>query len=204
MNDRPHSSAERRKPRGTPWWRWLITLALGGMVLIAGLYYLASAGRGFDPRLLPISTERFFPAYAPGGGPGHRDISPFTAADQALNEQQLEFVRALARRHVGTELRGDSGDLRILQALIDQGIVRPDQTFELQALGVALGEVFRSRFGLTWVTFRDESGRSRAMQFRHSDNLIFPTTMISRRIEAGAPVDVARIFEEVSAELARL
>jgi hypothetical protein len=112
-------------------------------------------------------------------------------------QEQRELVRELARRHVGSPTTGRSlEDLRLIQTIVERADLERDQTWELQALGVALGDVMASQLGLEWIAFQDEYGRSRALRLGDTDVVIFPITMISKRIEAGLPVDVHELWEK--------
>ena len=118
---------------------------------------------------------------------------------------QREFARELARRHVGSPLRGgERDDLRVLQVLIDDRVLRRDETYELQSLGVALGDVMARQLDLDWIIVDDRWGRTRALRFGENDDFFFPTTMISRRYEKNIPVDVRALYREVEAEVERL
>ncbi len=193
----------RTKRRGTVWWRWLITMFLGCSVLVAAYYYFSGTGYRLDAGLFPVSTQGITLDDPPGRTLG-KDIRDFTPADEALNSTQRDIVAQLARRHVGSPLRGgEPDDLRILQRIVDLKVLRRDETRELQALGVALGDVFRKQFALRWVVVRDEYGRSRALQVGDTDNLVFPVTMISKRVEAGLPVDITTIYADVAEALER-
>lgn len=106
-------------------------------------------------------------------------------------------MRELARRHVGSSTTGRSlADLRVIQAIVDSAGLKSDQTFELQALGVALGDVLAAQLGLEWIALQDELGRSRALRFGETDVVLFPVTMISKRVEAGLPVSVEELWEK--------
>ena len=110
--------------------------------------------------------------------------------------RQRELVRELAMRHVGTPLSGGSlEDLRVLQDILDMRLFAPDQVYELQALGVALGDVIAEQLGLSWVLVEDEVGRSRALRYGESGNLLFPVTMISRRLQFEQRFTVLELYE---------
>lgn len=189
-----------RRRRRMPWWRWLVTGALACGVVGATLYYLAVTNtRVGGVPLLPVPQLAEQVARVPP--PGIQSIVPLDEAGRRHNEQQREIVAALARRYVGAEPRGTRADLRILQRIIDTGVLDATRTYELQALGVVLGDVLAEELGLDWVVVRDEYGRSRALRFGDTDNLIFPVTMISKRIEAGLPVDVEALYEKAVAAL---
>ena len=92
-------------------------------------------------------------------------------------------------------------DLRVLQELLDQQILKPDQTYELQALGVALGDVLAEHYGLEWVVVDDDLGRSRALRYGEGEDLVFPITMISKRVEVALRVRVTDLYKKAEAEV---
>jgi hypothetical protein len=132
-------------------------------------------------------------------------VQPLSEGDRRHLERQRGIVEDLARRHVGMIPRGGSlGDLRILQSLIDDRVLQKDQVYELQALGVVLGDVLAEQLDLDWVIVEDQYGRTRALRFGTRDDLFFPVTMISKRYEKGIPVDVDDLYHEVEGDVARL
>jgi hypothetical protein len=179
-------------------------LALGlGLTLVV---YLSASGRSAGPLL----------SLLPGLGPApivldddsfiaqRQRISALTSHDERLLREQRAKVDELARRHVGTPLTGGASpadDLRILQEILDLEVLSRDQTWELQALGVALGDVMAEQLGLTWVVVEDRLGRSRALRFRESQNLVFPVTMISKRVEGNVRFRVRELYDKTSSQV---
>ncbi len=133
-----------------------------------------------------------------------RRVESLSFTERQRLQQQRAFVAELARRHVGTSTRGSLQDLRILQTLVDSERVAPHEIWELQCLGVALGDVMASQLDLDWVMLVDRKGHSRALRYRDTDRLVFPVTMISKRVARGVPVDVRELFEKTAAEIRRL
>lgn len=124
-------------------------------------------------------------------------VEDLSVLDRQYMTQQRSLVQDLAERHLGRSLSGDrERDLETLQALLDDRVVRPDQTRELQAMGVVLGDLLASDLGMHWVVYTDEVGRSRALRLRETDNFLFPITMISRRREAGNETPVQEIYSK--------
>lgn len=114
-------------------------------------------------------------------------------------EKQRAFVHALARRlDLSPTFSGDVTDLQLLQKIVDAKALSPDRTWELQCLGIVLGDVFAKQFDLRWVIVQDEYGRDPALRFMSTSNLVFPLTMISKRVEDGKAVDLHAIYEGVS------
>lgn len=117
--------------------------------------------------------------------------------DQRFMQNQRETVDSLARRYLGERLRGKpEHDIAVLQEILDKRLVERDDRQTLQALGVVLGDLLQESENLEWVIYTDEKGRSRALRVPNTDEVLFPITMISRRVEADAEVDVKAVFEQ--------
>lgn len=132
-------------------------------------------------------------------------VEQLGATDERKSQGQRDLVEALTRRHVGIAPSGGGlGDLQLLQKILDQGVLKKDQSFDLQALGVTLGDVMAKQLGLKWVVVNDEYGRTRALQFGTNEDVFFPITMISRRYEAEIFVDVEALYAKMEVEVERL
>ena len=124
-------------------------------------------------------------------------ISELTRIDRDYLQRQRDAVDDLARRRLGRQLRKDKdNDLQVLQLLLDRRAVDPSDRSTLQAMGVVLGDRLGDELGLHWVIYEDSLGRSRALRYRDSDTLLYPVTMISRRVEVGAEADVDSIYDK--------
>ena len=89
----------------------------------------------------------------------------------------------------------------MLQRLLDEGVVGPEQREELQAMGIVLGDILAAELGMDWVIYEDKLGRSRALRLGETDNYLFPATMISRRREAGNEETVRDIYDRAHAAI---
>ena len=126
-------------------------------------------------------------------------MGELSSVDLEFMAQQRTLLRDLAAARLGRQFNGDQErDLDLLQSLLDKQLVRPDQTRELQAMGVIMGDLLSAEFDLHWVIYEDREGRSRALRYRESDNVIFPITMISRRREVGNQTSVADIYQKAA------
>jgi hypothetical protein len=82
----------------------------------------------------------------------------------------------------------------LLQKIIDENKYSIDDTFELQSLGIAFGDYLVVKFtDFHWIIVRDEYGRDLALHYKNYSIIIFPATMISKRIESGEKVDVKEL-----------
>ena len=124
-------------------------------------------------------------------------IEALRQTDHQFMQSQRQRIDDLARSRLGKQLNGSrENDLAILQKLLDQGLVRPEQTLELQAMGVVLGDLLAREPNMEWVVYRDAKGRSRALQMGDAEYFLFPITMIARRAEVGAQIDVNAIYDK--------
>ncbi len=124
------------------------------------------------------------------------DLEPIDLQYMAIQRSKLEDI---ARRDLGNSFNGDTDhDLALLQTLLDRRLIRGNQTAELQAMGIVLGDLLARDLDMHWVVYEDKLGRSRALRYRDSDNYLFPVTMISRRREAGNETPVSEIYRKAS------
>jgi hypothetical protein len=129
--------------------------------------------------------------------PGEADLA-------RLAEQEATVLRLLKLRYPEAKLNHDEEDLRWLQRLVDERALRPEQTYELQCLGAVLGKVFAARTPLKWVVVEDTFGRNLALQYPNTTVIVFPLTMIAKRVEDGRDVDVVPIFRAVSQQVEKM
>ncbi|TGD72244.1 DUF3806 domain-containing protein [Mangrovimicrobium sediminis] len=129
-------------------------------------------------------------------------IGELSSIDRQYMQRQRDGIAELAAQHFGVRFSGTKdNDLGLLQRLLDEQVVVNQQTRELQAMGVILGDLLAAEYGLHWVIYSDKLGRSHALRYRDSDNYLFPVTMISRRREAGNLTPVADIYARAGAAI---
>jgi len=126
-------------------------------------------------------------------------IEELSKLDLAFMDRQRALLGELAEVELGRRFRGDlEGDLALLQTLLDRRLVRPDQTRELQAMGIVLGDLLSTQYDLHWIVYEDDVGRSRALRLRDTDVVVFPVTMISRRRAVGDNTPVVDIYAQAA------
>ena len=127
-------------------------------------------------------------------------------ADQA----QLTAQRAVVERYLGNDPQNienyatAAGKLGLLRAILEARLFGPTHTYELQCMGVVFGDVFVQVCGWEWSMVQDELGRDPCIRVPTSTIVLYPLTMISKRIEHGEHVDVFALFDEIAAETERL
>src|SRR5436309_3516686 len=106
-------------------------------------------------------------------------FSELSKDDAARLERQRAVVVASAKRYSTTSFTGTTSDLPLLQRLIDDKVFTKSQTYELQCLGVAFGDVLTSELPLRWVMVQDEYGTDPTLRFKKTTIQINALTMIS-------------------------
>lgn len=151
-------------------------------------------------RLCLVIIVPFLASSLPAAGQEQLRISDLTPIDKQYMQRQRDTLEAIARRHTGSGFNGSlANDIPLLQRLLVQRHVRPDQTEELQAMGILLGDVLARELDMHWVVYEDPLGRSRALRYRETDNYLFPVTMISRRQSVGNDRPVREIYDKAVA-----
>jgi hypothetical protein len=132
-------------------------------------------------------------------------ILPLTATDeQRLEKQRQVITQYLSPEDLKTKYPTAAGKLGTLRALLTARLFSPKQTYELQSLGVVLGDVFIQDLGFHWVMVEDEHGKAPAIRYQETSILLFPLTMISKRIEKGEDVDVFDLYNGIANEVEKL
>ncbi|MFG0292607.1 MAG: DUF3806 domain-containing protein [Phycisphaerales bacterium JB050] len=137
-----------------------------------------------------------------------------TQPEQRVTELDADFLarldaqREVVRAHLGEDPENlrkfdtAAGKLGTIRAILQAGVYDAEDTYELQCLGVVLGDVFAQELGMRWEVVTDEYGSDPALRDTDNPNIIiFPLTMISKRIERGEDVDVFELFKGIAAEV---
>lgn len=87
------------------------------------------------------------------------------------------------------------GKLELLDVILKAGWIKPGETGSLQCLGITLGDALAQKLGLHWVQVEDSYGIDPALRYKETSVLLFPLTMISKRVEQGEEFNVHHLFE---------
>ena len=126
------------------------------------------------------------------------------------DEARLREQRAVVESHLveseenRRKYKTAVGKLGIVRAILQSNVYKPHQTYELQCLGIVLGDAFVQEIGMEWVMVEDEYGRDPAIRLAGTSVILFPLTMISKRIERGEEVDVFDLFNGIAAKVEEL
>jgi hypothetical protein len=103
----------------------------------------------------------------------------------------LEMLRA---RYGDVQLHRTEDDLRLLQRLHDDGGLQAGQERELEAVGIVFGEVLAARTPLKWITVEWQGERSLGLKYPNSNIIVFPGSMIAKRVNRGERVEFESLF----------
>lgn len=134
--------------------------------------------------------------------PKFTELSP---EDRTRLDMQRAIVATAAKQRYGTPaLTHSRADLPVIQRLIDDQAFSKNQTYELQSLGVVLGDVLVAELPLKWVMVTDEFGTDPTLRFKDSTLQVNVLTMISKRIEQDREANVADLLRKTQEQLERL
>jgi hypothetical protein len=122
--------------------------------------------------------------------------SPLTRMESEWLDEQREVILEVLRDRYDTfqtpKLRSD---LNAIQQIIDDEVFTADQEHEWICLGVVFGDLLANELGLQWIMQSDEYGAEPALNLEGSSILLFPRTMLIKRIEQGEEPNLDSILE---------
>jgi hypothetical protein len=144
-----------------------------------------------------------------GGQPEKKVANQPEQKITALNEadqKRLRDQRAVVEKYLGNDdskgkYKTAAGKLGTIRAILQANVFKPDQKYELQCLGIVLGDAFVQDMGMEWIMVEDEYGRDPAVRLPNTTIILYPMTMISKRIERGDKVDVFELYNGTAAQV---
>jgi hypothetical protein len=117
--------------------------------------------------------------------------------EEARLDEHRAFVRELMRQHFpGTNLTGKDADFVVLQKIVDSKLIKVDETWKLQSLGVVFGDALVSYIeGLSWCEVTDEYGTDVTLRYCETSLQANALTMISKRVEDRRDIDVKALAD---------
>lgn len=111
----------------------------------------------------------------------------------------------IAKDVLNEEMDGSIADLERIQRIIDSRQIPATQTQELQSLGIVFGKVFvNATHGYDWWVVEDSYGKDVSIRYKQTSLLVFPQTMISKRVEEGEEINVPQLFSGLQQDLERI
>lgn len=129
-------------------------------------------------------------------------VSELSTGQKFLMDRQRQEVKDLIARHLGIlALHQDKSDLDTIQQIYDRQLLKKTDMKDWQSVGVVFGDIIAKDFGMHWVSYEDERGLSRALQWKHTQNFIFPVTIFSKRIRFDEKIDAHKIYDKIKSDI---
>ncbi len=130
----------------------------------------------------------------------------------APDEEWIDYIAKMwllgsqiSKDVTGVEMDGSLDDLKRLQEIVDSNQISVDNTQELQSLGIVFGKVLvKETPDYDWWVVEDEYGKDACVRYKETTLLVFPQTMISKRVEDGEKIDVSELFSVLKEDLERI
>ncbi|MDB5201709.1 MAG: hypothetical protein JWQ27_1118 [Ferruginibacter sp.] len=111
----------------------------------------------------------------------------------------IEAKRDWVRNHYTIETISEydsvAGKLKLLDTIIKSNWINKHESYKLQSLGITLGDILVQDMNFVWVEVKDQYGTDPALQLPDTTLILFPLTMISKRIETGKDVDIYELYD---------
>jgi hypothetical protein len=132
-------------------------------------------------------------------------FAPLSAEDLAVLDSDREFATSVLEiRFPGMHLTGTSGDVQLLQKILDGGPYTDSAEGELVALGTSLGDLLGRTLNMTWVRYSDNDGTDLGLRYGETSIVVFPRDMVVKRIENGEDPDIRHLYEGIIGEVKKL
>lgn len=164
----------------------------------------AGASRRIEGSAAPCDNHNDLPEKTVANQQAQK-ITVLTEADQErLRDQRAVVERCLGNEDSKEKYKTTAGKLGTIRAILQGNVFKRDETSELQCLGIVLGDAFVQELGMEWIMVEDEYGRDPAIRMPKTTIILYPMTMISKRIERGDEVDVFELFNWLAAQVEEL
>ncbi len=174
-------------------------LLLPGFLILSVMPALVVAEAG-PVTLTPEDLENYQFADRPKSSPAK--VKDLNIRQKFILDSHRQGTKDLMIRRLGiVTLKQDKSDLDKIQRLVDRSIIRRSDVEQWQALGVVFGDVLAAELNLHWVSYQDERGHSKALQWKKTRNFVFPVTMLSRRVQYKQEIDVFAIFDQIESDI---
>lgn len=128
-------------------------------------------------------------------------VLPLSDKDITQLDEQRNIIEAYLADGARLKNKTSPEKLGLLDDLLEGKYFAADQTYELQSMGVVLGDVFAKELGMNWVSVEDSYGKTCAVKHGDTSIILYPITMISKRVERGENVDVYELYNDIAAKI---
>jgi hypothetical protein len=179
--------------------RLILLLASLSLIPVLALGEAEGALQG-PPVMAPEDLENYhFDKQRETKAPRVKDLN---LGQKFILDSNRQNIKDLMTRRLGiVNIKQDLGDLKKIQEVVDRKIIKNGDVEQWQALGVVFGDVLVAELDLNWVSYEDELGSSKALQWKKTENYVFPVTMLSKRVQYKEKVDVFALFEQIKLDV---
>lgn len=127
---------------------------------------------------------------------------PLSESDVAQLEEDRTFLpEVVLQRLPAFTLQRTSADLEVIQHVLRTGPYTDTPVEEVIAIGTTFGDLLADELGMHWIRYEDEEGADLAIRYRKSTIVVFPRTMILKRLERDEDPDARDLFEQVCIQI---
>lgn len=124
------------------------------------------------------------------------------AESDTLDVQRNKLIRLLNDRYGDVDARGPDDRLQLLQRLHDDGGM--SKLADVHSVGTIFGDAIADQSQLKWVTVDWEGTRIFALNFPKSTILIFPESMIEKRLARNEKIHFANLVRDTVQQVEEL
>lgn len=175
-------------------------------ILLIAMIMISAVAAAADKDTVPVMTPDQLKHFQ-FSEPGQQQQKPPKVTDLSMGQEYVlkedrKDIKAFIALHLGIlALHGDKRDLATIQELVDRNVLKKSQIKKWQEVGVIFGDILANEFDLHWVSYEDDRGVSTALQWRKTQNFVFPVTMLSKRVQFGDPIDVYALYKEIGKDV---
>src|SRR5215475_3425931 len=107
------------------------------------------------------------------GQPPQQITAPTPEDQKRLRDQRAVVEKYLADETSRQKYQTAPGKLGLIRAVLRANVFKPTQTYELQCLGIVLGDAFVQELKMEWVVVEDGSGRDPAVRLPGTSIILF-------------------------------
>jgi len=97
-----------------------------------------------------------------------------------------------------------AGKFTLLDTILKSNWIEKQETWKLQSLGITLGDILVQDMNFIWVEVEENDTIDPALNFPDTTMLVFPMTMISKRVEKGEVFDIYDFYETLKEDVNRI
>ncbi|MCB1694131.1 MAG: DUF3806 domain-containing protein [Pseudomonadales bacterium] len=166
------------------------------VLMVSGCQVLAAD----EPAESPAMTPQELPGYQFDQKQAQAPavVSDLSVGQSYYMDRQREEAKNLLSQKLGIlHFNAELADMTSLQQLYDRKVLGKDDARDWQNVGVLFGDILAKQFSLHWVSYKDDLGISKCLQWRDTQNFVFPVTMFSKRMQFDEQIDVRAIYDDI-------